>query len=84
MDISILNIVIWIWKLTFPFWKFSFKFKNLIWSKNWYFNFKLLFSNLKIIISILKNFIEFKNWQLDFKYFYLNLKFDIWILKFKI
>jgi hypothetical protein len=34
MDISILNIFIWIWKLTFQFWKLLFKFKKLIWSIN--------------------------------------------------
>jgi len=54
MDISILNIVTWIWKLTFQSWKFLFKFKNIISSKTWYLNSKLLFSNLEISISIQK------------------------------
>jgi len=37
----------------------------------------LLFSNLKIIISIFKKILSLKIGQFDFKYFYLNLKFDI-------
>jgi hypothetical protein len=35
MDILILNIIIWIWKLTFQFWNLLFNFKKIIWSKNW-------------------------------------------------
>jgi hypothetical protein len=43
MDISMLNILIWIWKLTFQFWKLLFKFKKKIdlkfdiWILNYYF-----------------------------------------------
>jgi hypothetical protein len=43
MDILILNIIIWIWKLTFQFWIFLFNFKKIIWFKNWYLNSELLF-----------------------------------------
>jgi hypothetical protein len=82
MDISILNIFIWIGKLTFQFWILLFKFQKLISSKNWYLNFKLLFLNLLLSISIQKKIIEPKNRHFDFKYFDLNLEFDIWILKF--
>jgi hypothetical protein len=46
MDISILNIIIWIWKLTIQFWNFLFKFKKIISSKSLYLN--------------LRNFIELK------------------------
>jgi len=74
MDISILNIVIWIWKLTFQFWKFYLNSKNvfdlkinIFESKNYYFNSKKI--------------IESKNQHFDLKYFDLK-KFDIWILKF--
>jgi len=42
INISILKIVIQIQKK--------------IWSKNWYLNSKLIFSNLKIIIQVLKNY----------------------------
>jgi hypothetical protein len=86
MDISTLNIVIWIWKLTFQFWKFLFKFKKIIWSKNWYLNSKLLFLNLKIIISILKTLLTLKignlilnifisTWNLIFEFEVKNLNF---------
>jgi len=40
-------------------------------------NFKLIFWNLKIIISIQKNLIESKHWHFDFEYFYLKMKIDI-------
>jgi hypothetical protein len=42
-----LKFLIWIWY-------FQFKFKRAIWSKNWYFNSILIFSNPKISISIQK------------------------------
>jgi hypothetical protein len=73
MDISMLNIVIWIWKLTFQFWKLIFTLKKLIWSKNWYLNSKLLFSNPKISISIQTHLLNL-NIDIDFKYFYDNFK----------
>jgi hypothetical protein len=77
MDISMLNIVIWIWKLTFQFWKLLFKFKKLIWSKNWYLNSKLLFSSLKITISIQKTLLT-----LNIDILILNILFEleIWYL----
>jgi len=54
MDISILNIVISIWKFTFQFWELLFRFKKKNWSKFWYLISKLLFWNLKNSISIQK------------------------------
>jgi len=85
MDISILNIVTWIWKLTFQFWKLVFKFKNFIWSKVWYLNTKLLFLNLKISISILKNLFSLKIDILILNIFIWtsNLIFEPWSFKFK-
>jgi hypothetical protein len=54
MDILILNIVIWIWKLTFQFWNLLFNFKkNLfdlefdIWILNYYFGILNLYLNSK-------------------------------------
>jgi hypothetical protein len=53
MDILILNIIIWIWKLTFQFWNLLFNFKKIIWSKidiwipNYYFGILNLYSNSK-------------------------------------
>jgi len=93
MDISILNIVIWIGNLTFQFWKLLFKFKKLIWPKHPYLNFKLLFSILKIIISILQtllslkigNFINIFIWIWYLNYEVKNLKFKkLFDLKFEI
>jgi len=54
MDISILNIIIWIWKLTFQFWKFKFKCKRLSWTKKLIFEFWIMFLESKINISIQK------------------------------
>jgi len=66
MNILLLNIIIWVWKLTFQFWNFLFNFKKIIWSKNiliiWYLDSELLFwilnlyFNLEIIDWILKVF----------------------------
>jgi hypothetical protein len=84
MDISILNIVIWILNFTFQFWNLFFKFKKPIWRKNWYLNSKLLLSILENSISIQKILIESRNQHFDFEYFYLNLKFDISVLNFLI
>jgi hypothetical protein len=54
MDISVFSIFIWIWKLIFIFWVLKFKFQEIIWVESWNFNYKLLFSILKINISIQK------------------------------
>jgi len=60
--------IIWIWF-------FNLNSKNLIWSKNWYLNSELIFSNPKISISIQKIIIDYKN-----GHFILNT--FIWIWKF--
>jgi hypothetical protein len=62
MDILILNIIIWIWKLIVQFWIFFINFKKIIWSKNWYLNSELLFWNLKL-------YFNWKNYLLSFKGF---------------
>jgi hypothetical protein len=59
MEILILNIIIWIWKLTFQFWNLLFNFKklfdlkidiwilNCFWILNLYFNSKNDWLNFK-------------------------------------
>jgi hypothetical protein len=54
----------------------------LIQSQNWYLNFKLIFSNQKIHISIKNLLIDYKNGHFNFEYFYMNMKIHISTLKF--
>jgi hypothetical protein len=53
MQILILNIIIWIWKLTFLFWNLLFNFKKIqktdIWILNYYFGILNLYFKSKII-----------------------------------
>jgi hypothetical protein len=72
-----LNFRFWIWT-----WYFQFKFKRFIWSKIWYLNSTLIFSNPKIIIAC-------KNGHFNFEYFNINIKIyistlNVFHLNFKI
>jgi hypothetical protein len=62
MDILILNIIIWIWKLTFQIWNLLFNFKKKI-----DLNFNILILNY--CFGIFNLYFNFKNWWLSFKGF---------------
>jgi len=53
----------------------------LIWSKIWYLNSTLIFSNPKISISIQKTIIDCKNGHFNFEYLNINIKIYISTLK---
>jgi len=68
------KFLIWIWY-------FQFKFKRLFDLKKWYLNFKLIFLNQKISISIQKIINWLSNGHFNFEYFNMNIKIYISTLK---
>jgi len=65
MDILIVDIIIWIWKLTFQLWNFVFNFKKK-------FDLKIDISILNYYFGILNLYFNPKNYWLSFKgFFYL-------------
>jgi len=69
-----LNFKFFIW-----IWFFTLNSKKIIWSKNWYLNFELIFLNPKISISIHKIIIDYKN-----GHFILNTFIRIWKFTFQL